>query len=78
MEVITLQVKEASKPITMIDEAKGGNLTAVHAVLNRVWPARKGAKLEFELPEIGRADELPHIVWDFRRPFSSAITQAAT
>jgi hypothetical protein len=45
--------------VTMIDEAKGGDVSAARAVLDRVWPARKGARVEFELPEIARANELP-------------------
>src|SRR5262245_39392788 len=43
----------------MIERAKGGDATAARQILDRVWPARKGARLRFDLPEIGKAEELP-------------------
>src|SRR5262245_48488351 len=43
----------------MIEKAKEGDATAARPILDRVWPARKGARLQFDLPEIGRAEELP-------------------
>lgn len=45
--------------VATIDGAKGGDTSAARAVLDRVWPARKGARVEFELPEIVKASELP-------------------
>jgi len=53
--------------VATIDEAKGGDTMAARAILNRVWPVRKGAKVEFELPEIGRAEELPAAIAGINR-----------
>lgn len=44
--------------VATIDGAKGGDTSAARAVLDRVWPTRKGARVAFELPEIVKADEL--------------------
>lgn len=44
--------------VATIDGAKGGDTSAARAILDRVWPARKGARVEFDLPEIVKADEL--------------------
>jgi hypothetical protein len=43
----------------MIDKAKEGDATAARPILDRVWPARKGARLRFDLPDVTNADELP-------------------
>lgn len=40
---------------------------AARSVLNVVWPARKGARVEFELPDIGRANELPAAIAGINR-----------
>ena len=44
---------------TMIDKAKDGDVQAAAAILNRVWPARKGARPTFDLPAIDKAEDLP-------------------
>ena len=43
----------------MVDQAKGGDVAAARAILDRVWPPRKGARLQFDLPEVTKAEELP-------------------
>jgi len=46
----------------MVDKAKDGDATAARTILDRVWPARRGARLSFDLPEIHTADDLPGAV----------------
>ncbi len=46
----------------MIDKAKEGDAVAARSILDRVWPARKGARLSFDLPEITKAEDLPAAV----------------
>ncbi|QRI63622.1 hypothetical protein JQ506_22960 [Shinella sp. PSBB067] len=43
----------------MVNQAKGGDVTAAKAILDRVWPPRKGSRLQFDLPEVSTADDLP-------------------
>jgi hypothetical protein len=43
----------------MIEKAKAGDSVAGRTILERVWTPRKGARLQFELPEVSKADELP-------------------
>jgi hypothetical protein len=43
----------------MIEKAKGGDSVAGRTILERVWPPRKGARLQFELLEVAKAGELP-------------------
>ena len=43
----------------MIASAKGGDGQAGRTILERIWPPRKGARLQFDLPEVSKADELP-------------------
>lgn len=43
----------------MIEKAKTGDAVAARPILERIWPARKGALLEFELPEIAEAKDIP-------------------
>ena len=43
----------------MIENAKNGDGQAGRTILERVWPPRKGARLQFDLPEVTKADELP-------------------
>jgi len=43
----------------MIDKAKEGDAVAARPILDRVWPARKGARVPFRLPQIAKADDLP-------------------
>ena len=52
--------KEAESIVNaMIEKAKGGDANAGRAILDRVWPPRKGARLQFDLPEVTEANELP-------------------
>lgn len=46
----------------MIAKAKEGDAVAGRTILERVWPARKGARLQFDLPEIAGANDLPGAV----------------
>lgn len=46
----------------MIGKAKDGDAVAARTILERVWPARKGARLEFDLPEVTKAEDLPAAV----------------
>jgi len=57
----------------MIDEAKGGDTIAGRAILGRVWPARKGARVEFELPSIGKAEELPAAIAGINRQVAEGM-----
>ncbi len=51
---------EAEEIVTaMIASAKGGDGQAGRTILERIWPARKGARLAFDLPEVTRPQELP-------------------
>lgn len=43
----------------MIDKAKAGDGLAGKTILERVWPPRKGARLQFDLPSISKPEELP-------------------
>lgn len=43
----------------MIEKAKGGDAVAARTVLERIWPPRKGARLQFDLPEVTTAIDLP-------------------
>src|SRR4051794_23916370 len=43
----------------MIEKAKGGDSVAGRTILERVWPLRKGARLQFDLPDITAAADLP-------------------
>jgi hypothetical protein len=43
----------------MIAKAKEGDAVAARPILDRVWPARKGARVSFQLPEICKASDLP-------------------
>ena len=43
----------------MLEKAKGGDSIAARTVLDRVWPPRKGARLQFDLPEVTTANDLP-------------------
>ncbi|MCV3734983.1 DUF5681 domain-containing protein [Rhizobium sp. TRM96647] len=45
--------------LAMVEKAKDGDATAARTILDRIWPARKGARLQFDLPEVAKADELP-------------------
>ena len=39
----------------LIEKAKAGDAMAARPILDRVWPARKGARLQFDLPEVAKA-----------------------
>jgi hypothetical protein len=43
----------------MVEKAKSGDAVAARTILDRVWPFRKGARLQFDLPEVTKADDLP-------------------
>ncbi len=43
----------------MITKAKGGDAIAARAIFDRVWPPRKGARIQFDLPEVSKAEDLP-------------------
>jgi len=45
-----------------IENAKAGDGVAARTILDRVWPPRKGARLEFELPDISTAATLPDAI----------------
>lgn len=46
----------------MINKAKGGDAIAARAIFDRVWPPRKGARIQFDLPEVSKAEDLPGAV----------------
>lgn len=43
----------------MIEKGKSSDPVAARTILDRVWAPRKGARLQFDLPEVTKADELP-------------------
>jgi hypothetical protein len=51
----------------MLENAKGGDSIAGRAILDRIWPARKGARMQFDLPEVTKADELPGAIASVNR-----------
>lgn len=46
----------------LIEKAKAGDAMAARPILDRVWPARRGARLQFDLPEVSKAEELPQAI----------------
>ena len=59
---------EAEEIVTaMIASAKGGDGQAGRTILERIWPARKGARLSFDLPEVTKAEELPGAIASINR-----------
>ena len=46
----------------MIDKAKDGDAAAAKAIFDRVWPPRKGARIQFDLPDVARAEDLPEAI----------------
>lgn len=48
--------------LKMVEKAKDGDAVAARTILERVWPARKGARLTFTLPEVKSAEDLPDAV----------------
>ena len=59
---------EAEEIVTaMIASAKGGDSQAGRAILERIWPARKGARVDFHLPEVTKAEELPGAIASINR-----------
>lgn len=50
-----------------IEKAKGGDSLAARTILDRVWPPRKGARVQFDLPEMERADQLPGAIASINR-----------
>ena len=51
----------------MIASAKGGDGQAGRTILERIWPPRKGARLDFDLPEVTKAEELPGAIASINR-----------
>lgn len=51
------EVEEIAR--AMITKAKGGDAIAARAIFDRVWPPRKGARIQFDLPEVSKAEDLP-------------------
>ena len=52
---------------TMIEKAKGGDAAAAKTILDRVWPPRRGARLQFDLPAVSKAEELPDAIASINR-----------
>ena len=50
-----------------IEKAKGGDAQAGRTILERVWPPRKGARLQFDLPEVSSLADLPAAIGDVNR-----------
>lgn len=46
----------------VVDKAKDGDVMAAKAILERVWPVRKGSPVSFHLPSIAKVEELPAAV----------------
>ncbi|MEW9805302.1 DUF5681 domain-containing protein [Mesorhizobium sp. ZMM04-5] len=53
--------------LSMIEKAKQGDSQAGRTLLERIWPARKGARIAFRLPEVSKAAELPGAIADVNR-----------
>src|SRR5215471_16915969 len=51
----------------MIEKAKGGDSVAGRTILERVWPPRKGARLQFDLPAVTTANDLPGAIASVNR-----------
>jgi hypothetical protein len=48
--------------LAMIEQAKNGDATAGRMILDRVWPARRGARLQFDLPDVAKPEDLPDAI----------------
>ena len=48
--------------LAMIERAKQGDAQAGRAILERIWPPRRGARIRLQLPEITAASQLPEAV----------------
>lgn len=46
----------------LAEKAKGGDVMAGRAILDRIWPARKGRNIQFDLPAIEKAEDLPKAI----------------
>lgn len=56
----TLSEADGEKIVrAMIEKAKNGDSQAGRVILERIWPARKGARVQFNLPTVTKAEELP-------------------
>ena len=51
----------------MIEKAKDGDAMAARPILDRVWPARKGARLTFRLSEVAEAKDIPRAIAEVTR-----------
>lgn len=47
---------------SMTDKAKEGDTQAARIILDRVWPPRKGTRIEFDLPKITGAADIPDAI----------------
>ena len=56
--------EESAKDIVqaMIDKAKAGDGVTGRLILERIWPARKGARIAFDMPEVKSAADIPGAV----------------
>jgi hypothetical protein len=57
----------------MIQKAKEGDSAAGRTILERVWPPRKGRRIEFELPEVQKTEGLAAAVGAVTRQVSEGI-----
>ena len=51
----------------MVEKAKAGDAVAGRTILERVWPPRKGARVQFELPDVTVANDLPDAIASVNR-----------
>lgn len=59
--------------VATIDGAKSGDTSAARAILDRVWPTRKGARVVFDLPEMARAGDLAGAVAGVNRQVAAGL-----
>ena len=61
--------EESAKDIVqaMIDKAKEGDGMTGRLILERVWPARKGARIAFNMPEVKTPADLPGAIASINR-----------
>jgi len=45
--------------LAMVEKAKDGDAMAARSILDRVWPVRKGSRIQFALPPIEKPEQLP-------------------
>jgi hypothetical protein len=57
----------------MIKKAKDGDAQAGRTILERVWPPRKGRRIEFDLPEVTRPEDLPSAIAAVARQVAEGV-----